>query len=114
MYSEYRDMHMFLNFDPKKKRIPINSEFRNNIFVFARKGATLGAEPLEELGNRFRDNLVFGLNEPNYRGPSIFPRFRDANGITSNVDMTDPAALDESERFFISFCCFEHIRTKVL
>ena len=94
MYSEYRDMHMFMNFDPMKHRIPINSEFRNNIFVFASEGATWGAEPLEELGNRFVNNLVFGLDEPNHRGPSIFPRFRNANGIKSNVDMTDPAALD--------------------
>jgi len=94
MYSEYKDMHVFMNFDPMKHRIPINSEFRNNIFVFAKEGATWGAEPLEELGNRFSDNLIFGLDEPNHRGPSIFPRFRDANGVKSNVDMTDPAALD--------------------
>ena len=94
MYSEHRDMHMFSNFDAKKNRIPINSHLSNNIFVFAREGATWGAKPLAKLGNRFTDNLVFGLNEPDYNGPSVFPRFQDANGIKSPANMTDPEALD--------------------
>ena len=87
-YSIHPDMQVFISVG--RQRDPVNTEFIDNIFMFAAGGASWGAEPTAELGNVFDNNLVFGLNEAGYQGPTGNPLFVSPGTTGTDIDMADP------------------------
>ena len=87
-YSIYPDMQMFINVGTERN--PINTSFVDNIFVFAAGRATWGAEPTAELGNFFDNNLVFGLDEPDYSGPVGDSMLAAPGTGGAGIDFRDP------------------------
>jgi len=87
-YSIYPDMQLFINVG--RERNPVNTSFVDNIFMFAAGEATRGAEPTVELGNAFDNNLIFGLAEADYQGPTGDPLLAAPGTTGANIDMTDP------------------------
>ena len=91
-YSTYSDMMMFMNFGPLRE--PIDTTYVDNIFVFAGEGATWGSLPTEERGNIFENNLVVGLEDPDYITLTDDPLLVSPGAGGTEIDMKDPDRLD--------------------
>jgi hypothetical protein len=90
-YSTHPDMMMFMNFGPPRE--PIDTSFVDNVFVFAGGGARWGSEPSAERGNIFENNVVVGLEDPNYIKLTDDPLFVAPGSGGTEIDMTDPDRL---------------------
>jgi hypothetical protein len=84
-------MMMFMNFGPLRE--PIDTTIVDNIFVFAGEGATWGSDPSAERGNVFENNIVIGLEDPNYIDLTADPLLRAPGDGGTEIDMTDPNRL---------------------
>jgi hypothetical protein len=85
------NMMMFMNFGPLRE--PIDTTIVDNIFVFAGEGATWGSDPSAERGNVFENNIVIGLEDPNYIDLTADPLLRAPGDGGTEIDMTDPNRL---------------------
>ena len=90
-YSTSPNMMMFMNFGPLRE--PIDTTIVDNIFVFAGEGATWGSDPSAERGNVFENNIVIGLEDPNYIDLTADPLLRAPGDGGTEIDMTDPNRL---------------------
>jgi len=90
-YSTHPDMMMFMNFGPLRE--PIDTTIVDNIFVFAGGGATWGSEPTAERGNVFENNIVIGLDDPNYIDLTADPLISAPGDGGTEIDMTNPQRL---------------------
>jgi hypothetical protein len=90
-YSTSPNMMMFMNFGPQRE--PIDTSFVDNIFVFAGDGASWGSEPSTDRGNIFENNIVIGLDDPNYNNLTDDPRLAAPGGGGTEIDMADPQRL---------------------
>ena len=90
-YSTHPNMMMFMNFGPQ--RDPIDTAFIDNIFVFAGSGASWGSVPTAERGNIFENNIVIGLDDPNYIDLTDDPRLAAPGTGGTGIDMNDPGRL---------------------
>ncbi len=90
-YSTHPNMMMFMNFGPQ--RDPIDTSFIDNIFVFAGDRASWGSEPSAERGNIFENNIVIGLDDPNYISLTDDPRLAAPGNGGTEVDMVNPQRL---------------------
>jgi hypothetical protein len=90
-YSTHPEMMMFMNFGPKRE--PIDTTFVDNIFVFAGQGSSWGSPPSAERGNVFENNLVIGLEDPEYIEPAEDPLFVAAGDAGTEIDMRNPQRL---------------------
>ena len=87
LYSTRPNMMMFMNFGPR--RDPTNTTFVDNILVFAGEGASWGSVPSRERGNVFENNIVIGLEDPNYITMTADPLFVAPDAGGTDIDMTD-------------------------
>ena len=85
-YSTHPDMMMFMNFGPRRE--PIDTTFVDNVFVFAGGGARWGSEPAAERGNVFENNIVVGLDDPEYITLKEDPLFVAPGAGGTAIDMT--------------------------
>jgi hypothetical protein len=90
-YSTHPNMMMFMNFGPQRE--PIDTSFIDNIFVFAGDGASWGSEPGAERGNIFENNIVIGLDDPDYISLTDDPRLVAPGSGGTEIDMKDPERL---------------------
>ena len=90
-YSTHPDMMMFMNYGPLRE--PIDTTFVDNIFVFAGGGARWGSEPTAERGNVFENNIVIGLEDPNYIDLTTDPLISDPGDGGTEIDMSAPQRL---------------------
>ncbi len=90
-YSTSPDMQMFMNFGPPRE--PIDTSFIDNVFVFAAGGASWGSKPSTERGNIFENNIVIGLEDPNYIKLTADPLFVAPGTGGTEIDMSDPGRL---------------------
>jgi hypothetical protein len=90
-YSTYPDMMMFMNFGPLRE--PIDTTYVDNIFIFAGEGASWGSLPTAERGNVFENNIVIGLEDPDYVKLTFDPLFHAPGAGGKGINMTDPARL---------------------
>lgn len=90
-YSTHPDMMMFMNFGPQ--RDPIDTTYVDNVFVFAGEGASWGSLPTTERGNVFENNIVIGLEDPEYIELAHDPLFVAAGEGGTEIDMKDPDRL---------------------
>ena len=91
-YSTRPNMMMFMNFG--RPREPIDTTIVDNVFVFAAGGAIWGSEPTSERGNVFENNIVIGLEGPNYSNLTAAPLFMDPGNSGTEIDMADPQRLN--------------------
>ena len=90
-YSTHPNMMMFMNFGPLRE--PIDTTIVDNIFVFAGGGAGWGSEPTAERGNVFENNIVIGLEDPNYIDLTADPLISAPGDGGTEIDMADPQRL---------------------
>lgn len=86
-YSTSTGMQLFMNFG--RVREPVNSTFVDNIFYFESGDATWGAEPRGDYGVIFENNIVVGLLESGYTGPSSDPLLAAPGTGGTDIDMRD-------------------------
>ena len=65
----------------------------DNIFVFAGEGASWGSVPTSERGMVLDNNIVIGLDDPEYIKLSDDPVFASPGDGGSEIDMHDPDRL---------------------
>ena len=90
-YSTQPGMMMFMNFGPLRE--PIDTRYVDNIFVFAGEGATWGSLPTAERGNVFENNIVIGLEHPDYVALDEDPLLVSPGDGGPEIDMKDPDRL---------------------
>jgi hypothetical protein len=90
-YSTQPNMMMFMNFG--RPREPIDTSFIDNVFIFAAGGARWGSEPTSERGNVFQNNIVIGLEGPNYGSLTADPLLVAPGSGGTEIDMNDPQRL---------------------
>jgi hypothetical protein len=90
-YSTHPDMRLFMNFSGEREAI--DTTLVDNIFVFAGAGATWGSIPAAERGMVFENNLVAGLQDPEYITPMADPLFVAPGDGETEIDMNDPDRL---------------------
>ena len=90
-YSSNPDMRMFMNFSGSREAI--DTTVVDNIFIFAGEGASWGSVPTKERGMVFENNIVIGLEDPEYIQLTADPLlFKPGPGGTE-IDMSDPERL---------------------
>ncbi len=72
-YSTSPDMKFFMNFSGEREAI--DTTLIDNIFVFAGEGASWGSVPTTERGMVFENNIVVGLEDPEYIQLTADPLF---------------------------------------
>lgn len=90
-YSTSPDMNLFMNFTGEREAI--DTTLVDNIFVFAGEGAGWGSEPTEERGMVLDNNIVIGLEDPEYIGLAEDPLLVAPGTGGTEIDMTDPERL---------------------
>jgi hypothetical protein len=90
-YSASPDMKFFMNFSGEREAI--DTTLVDNIFVFAGEGASWGSVPTAERGMVFENNIVVGLEDPDYIQLTDDPRFARPGSIETGVDMNNPDRL---------------------
>ena len=90
-YSTSADMRLFMNFG--RLREAIDTTVVDNIFVFAGEGASWGSVPTAERGMVFENNIVVGLDDPNYINMTDDPLFVAPGTGGTEIDMTVPERL---------------------
>jgi len=84
-------MNLFMNFN--KEREAIDTTLVDNIFVFAGEGANWGSAPTAERGMVFENNIVIGLEDPEYIKLTADPLLAAPGADETDIDMTDPERL---------------------
>ena len=90
-YSSNPNMKFFMNH--KQTREAIDTTLVDNIFVFAGEGASWGSVPDKERGMVFENNIVIGLEDPEYIKLTQDPLFVAPGSDDTEVGMTDPERL---------------------
>jgi hypothetical protein len=90
-YSTNPDMNLFMNFN--REREAIDTTLIDNIFVFAGEGANWGSTPTAERGMVFENNIVIGLEDPEYIKLTADPLLAAPGADETDIDMTDPERL---------------------
>jgi hypothetical protein len=90
-YSPHPDMNLFMNFTGEREAI--DTTLVDNIFVFAGEGAKWGSLPSAERGMVFKNNIVVGLEDPDYIELNEDPLFAAAGDGGTEIDMKDPDRL---------------------
>ena len=90
-YSTSHDMNFFMNFSGTREAI--DTTLIDNIFVFAGEGASWGSVPTRERGMVLENNIVIGLQDPEYIKLTADPLLAAAGSVESEIDMTDPQRL---------------------
>jgi len=90
-YSTSADMRLFMNLG--RTREAIDTTLVDNIFVFAGEGASWGSVPTAERGMVFENNIVIGLDDPNYIRLTDDPRLVVPGDGGTEIDMADPQRL---------------------
>jgi hypothetical protein len=90
-YSSSPDMKFFMNFE--QRREAIDTTLVDNIFIFAGEGASWGSVPTKERGMVFENNIVVGLEDPDYIQLTADPLLVAPGSGGSEIDMTDPERL---------------------
>jgi len=90
-YSTRPDMKSFMNFTGEREAI--DTTLVDNIFVFAGEGASWGSVPTAERGMVFENNIVIGLEDPDYIKLAADPLFVAPGTVETEIDMTDPERL---------------------
>ena len=90
-YSTHPNMMMVMNFGPR--RDSIDTTFVDNIFVFAGEGASWGSAPDKGRGNIFENNIVIGLDDPEYIKMMDDPLFVAPGTGGTEIDTADPQRL---------------------
>jgi hypothetical protein len=90
-YSTHPNMNFFLNFTGEREAI--DTTLVDNIFVFAGEGANWGSVPTAERGMVLDNNIVVGLDDPEYIQLSDDPLFVAPGTEETGIDMKDPESL---------------------
>ncbi|MEE4217823.1 MAG: hypothetical protein V2I48_09450 [Xanthomonadales bacterium] len=90
-YSDHPGMNFFMNFTGEREAI--DTTLIDNIFVFAGEGANWGSLPTAERGMVFENNIVVGLDDPEYIQLSGDPLFVAPGTGGTEIDMSDPDRL---------------------
>jgi hypothetical protein len=90
-YSTHPDMRLFMNFSGSREAI--DTTLVDNIFIFAGDGAGWGSVPSDERGMVFENNIVVGLEDPEYIALSADPVMVAPGDAGTLIDMADPARL---------------------
>jgi len=91
-YSNNPDMKLFMNFS--EKREAIDTTLVDNIFIFTGEGASWGSVPTTERGMIFDNNIVIGLQDPDYISLTADPLLVEPGSAATEIDMTDPQRLN--------------------
>jgi len=91
-YSTSPDMNFFMNFH--KEREAIDTTLVDNIFVFAGEGASWGSVPTAERGMVLDNNIVIGLEDPEYIKLTADPLFVAPGTGGTEIDMNDAEQLN--------------------
>ena len=75
------------------KREAIDTTLVDNIFIIAGKGASWGSVPGKERGMVFENNIVIGLDDPDYISLTADPLLVAPGAGGTEIDMTDPERL---------------------
>jgi hypothetical protein len=92
-YSSNPDMNMFMNFNGEREAI--DTTLIDNIFVFAGEGAGWGSVPTADRGMVFENNIVVGLEDPDYIELTADPLFVAPGAGGTEINMTDPDRLGD-------------------
>jgi hypothetical protein len=84
-------MNLFMNFN--REREAIDTTLVDNIFVFAGEGAGWGSVPTTERGMVFENNIVVGLEDPEYIKLTADPLLAAPGTDDMGINMTDRARL---------------------
>lgn len=90
-WSSNPDMNFFMNFNGEREAI--DTTLTDNIFVFASEGANWGSVPIAERGMVFENNVVVGLEDPEYIQLSAEPLLVAPGEEPTEIDMRDPESL---------------------
>ena len=90
-YSTHPGMNFFMNFTGEREAI--DTTLIDNIFVFAGEGASWGSLPTAERGMVFENNIVIGLDDPEYIQLNEDPLFLAPGTGGTEIDMNDPERL---------------------
>ena len=86
-WSDSPDMNFFMNFNGEREAI--DTTLIDNIFVFAGQGAEWGSVPTAERGMVFENNIVVGLEDPDYIQLTRDPQLVAAGQEPAEIDMKD-------------------------
>jgi len=90
-YSTSPNMNFFMNFSGTREAI--DTTLVDNIFVFAGEGASWGSVPTRERGMVLENNIVIGLENPEYIKLTDDPVLVAPGTDATEIDMTDPQRL---------------------
>jgi len=90
-YSTSPDMKLFMNFNGEREAI--DTTLVDNVFVFTGEGASWGSVPTAERGMVFENNIVIGLEDPDYIKLTADPLFVAPGTEDTEIDMSDPQRL---------------------
>jgi len=90
-YSTHPGMNFFMNFTGEREAI--DTTLIDNIFVFAGEGAAWGSIPSTDRGMVFENNIVVGLDDPDYIELNEAPLLVAPGTGGTEIDMNDPERL---------------------